>query len=214
MSEIDPINDNDKSLMDSSKKLCRSSHDKMFFGLCGGIAKYNLFDPAIIRFILLFSLFITPLGLIGYVIASIFLPKDRNESESVLLNKRNQRFLIGSILIFASIYYFLKSIGFMRDFRFLFISNQLLVALLSVGAGIWNLLFAPRKSFEFKNKFMRSAKGKRFLGVLSGFANYLSIDLKLLRIIFVLISIFTFGLSILIYFFIAMNTTLEVEDYV
>jgi len=53
--------------------LRRSSKNKVFFGVCGGIAEYFNIDPLIVRLIFLFTT-----GGAGtvYIILALFLPED------------------------------------------------------------------------------------------------------------------------------------------
>ncbi|MGL5318848.1 MAG: PspC domain-containing protein [Bacteroidales bacterium] len=58
------------------KKLFRSESDKMFGGVCGGIAEYFSIDPTIARLGAVFLTFATGLFpcVIAYVIALIIVP--------------------------------------------------------------------------------------------------------------------------------------------
>jgi len=55
------------------KRLCKSSTDKVFTGVCGGIAEYFSIDSFIVR--LIFVLTSGGTGII-YLILALFLPKD------------------------------------------------------------------------------------------------------------------------------------------
>lgn len=60
-----------------TKKLYRSTTDKMIAGVCGGLAKYFEIDPIIIR--ILFFILLLPGGLPGilpYVIMWIVVPEE------------------------------------------------------------------------------------------------------------------------------------------
>ncbi len=58
-----------------SKKLYRSSTDKMIAGVCGGLGKYLSVDPTLIRLIFaLLVLFGVGTGLLIYVILMIVIP--------------------------------------------------------------------------------------------------------------------------------------------
>ncbi len=58
-----------------SKKLYRSSTDKMIAGVCGGLGKYLNVDPTLIRLIFaLLVLFGVGTGLLIYVILMIVVP--------------------------------------------------------------------------------------------------------------------------------------------
>lgn len=202
----------ENNLQNRKKKLSRSSNDKIFLGLCGGIAEYNSFNPMVLRFILMFSLFVSPIGIFLYLLASFFIPKDKTTENNIDIQQNNKSFLLAAALIFVGFYFMLKTFGFFEDFRFLFIPNQLLFAITFIAFGIYNIFYFKREP-ETSNKkiFYRSSVNKKFLGVCSGFANFLSIDVKLIRILFVVLSILTLGITVMIYFIIAMTTKLEIN---
>lgn len=58
------------------KKLYRSSKDRIFLGVCGGIGEYLEVDPTIIR-LLAVILGFTGSGVIAYIVAAILMPEQR-----------------------------------------------------------------------------------------------------------------------------------------
>lgn len=56
------------------KKLYRSSNDRIFLGVCGGIGEYLSVDPTIIR-LLAVILGFTGSGIIAYLVAAIIMPE-------------------------------------------------------------------------------------------------------------------------------------------
>lgn len=61
------------------KRLTKSSVDKKFFGVCGGIAEYFDIDSTIVRLIWALLVVFGGVGLIAYLIAALILPKDIKE---------------------------------------------------------------------------------------------------------------------------------------
>lgn len=57
-----------------SKKLYRSSTDRIFLGVCGGIGEYLDVDPTVIR-LLAVILGFTGSGLLAYIVAAIIMPE-------------------------------------------------------------------------------------------------------------------------------------------
>ncbi len=57
-----------------SKKLYRSSTDRIFLGVCGGIGEYLDVDPTVIR-LLAVILGFTGSGFLAYIIAAIIMPE-------------------------------------------------------------------------------------------------------------------------------------------
>ncbi len=65
--------------MTTPKKLYRSTENKMFSGVCGGIANYFNFDPTILRIlwvVLSFFLGFFIGGMLIYIIVAMIIPKD------------------------------------------------------------------------------------------------------------------------------------------
>lgn len=57
------------------KRLYRSTRDKLFLGVCGGIGEYFNIDPTIIRVI--WAIFgCTGAGILSYFIAAVLMPSD------------------------------------------------------------------------------------------------------------------------------------------
>lgn len=59
-----------------SKKLYKSTKDKMIAGVCGGIAEYFDVDSSIIRIVAAILILLWGSGLILYIICACILPKD------------------------------------------------------------------------------------------------------------------------------------------
>ena len=67
----------------SSKRLMRSSNDKLLGGVCAGLAEYFDFDPVLVRiayaFLTIFSAGFP--GLLLYIILAILMPEAEREDE-------------------------------------------------------------------------------------------------------------------------------------
>jgi phage shock protein C len=59
-------------------RLTRSTTDKMFAGVCGGLGRFFGIDPTIVRIVVALSTFFTAFvpGLIVYVIFALVIPRD------------------------------------------------------------------------------------------------------------------------------------------
>lgn len=60
------------------KRLTKSKTEKKIFGVCGGIAEYLDVDPTLIRLIWAGSVVCFGVGVIGYLVAALVLPEDKN----------------------------------------------------------------------------------------------------------------------------------------
>ena len=58
------------------KKLYKSSNNKVFAGVCGGIGEYFSIDPVIIRLLWVAFILMAGTGLIAYIIAAFIIPQN------------------------------------------------------------------------------------------------------------------------------------------
>lgn len=67
------------SNMSNGQRLTRSAADKWLAGVCGGIANYFGWDPAIVRLVYILLTFGTAFsGVIVYIILCICMPEEKN----------------------------------------------------------------------------------------------------------------------------------------
>ena len=61
----------------NNKRLTRSVSDRMFAGVCAGLAQYMDMDPTVIRLIFVLLFFVTGPGvLLAYIIMALIVPSD------------------------------------------------------------------------------------------------------------------------------------------
>jgi phage shock protein C len=65
--------------MSQQKTLYRDTNNKVFAGVCSGIAKYADLDVTLVRLLLLFTAIVP--GLIFYVIAAIIMPVEEENGQ-------------------------------------------------------------------------------------------------------------------------------------
>lgn len=58
-----------------SKRLYKSTTNKVVCGVCGGIGEYFNVDPTIIRLLLVLLIFGAGSGLLAYIVAAIIMPE-------------------------------------------------------------------------------------------------------------------------------------------
>ena len=63
-----------------AKRLCRSSKDRVLFGVCGGLGKYFNIDPVIVRVIFVITICFVGLGIIAYIILAIVVPNENSKA--------------------------------------------------------------------------------------------------------------------------------------
>ncbi len=61
----------------NEKKLVRSSHDRMFFGVAGGLADYLNIDPVLVRLFFVLLTLTTGYAPIIYLVLALLMPEDQ-----------------------------------------------------------------------------------------------------------------------------------------
>ena len=110
-----------------SRKLHKSSTDKVFAGVCGGFGEYFDIDPVIIRLLWVASVFLFGTGVVLYIIAAIIMPEenetDIEEKRKVRENRvekeenpeRNNK-VLGIVFVVAGIFFISKRFFYWLDF--------------------------------------------------------------------------------------------------
>lgn len=65
--------------MDETRKLQRSTSNKMIAGICAGIGKYFNLDPTIIRVIYVLMVFFAGFGILLYLILWLVIPSESQQ---------------------------------------------------------------------------------------------------------------------------------------
>lgn len=61
--------------MDTPKRLYRSTEDRMFAGVCGGIADYLEVDPTLVRLVFVALTFLGGPGILIYIVLMLIVPE-------------------------------------------------------------------------------------------------------------------------------------------
>jgi phage shock protein C len=245
-------------------KLYRSSTNRVFAGVCGGIGEYLNVDSSIIRILWASSVLVLGFGVLLYIISAIIIPLEPQTSSE---KKRTSPapspasaifpFLIGLFLILAGI----SALGYNLDlhiFRwhqlrnFLWIIFPALFIILGLALIFRTVLFdrktserlpdpdapesferkepqlkkssekktdtnayskPPKESSREKNdhqaaqprKLYRNMRNRMISGVCAGIADYIDLDVSIVRLIWVLLTIMSAGIGgALVYFILVL----------
>lgn len=61
--------------MNTQKRLYRSTQDRMFAGVCGGIAEYLEVDPTLVRLVFVALTFLGGPGIVIYIVLMLIVPE-------------------------------------------------------------------------------------------------------------------------------------------
>jgi len=186
------------------RKLYRSQVNKMLGGVCGGMAEYFHIDPTLVRLAWVILSFFGGLGIIVYVAGLIIVPPNPNqagtEPQDVII--KDKSLFWGAILIIVGAFLLLKQFGLFYSFNFWQIPWQALWGALFVSLGLL-LMFKKVKVEDVvdveNKKLFRSRTQKMISGVCGGLAEYFSLDVSLIRVIWVVGTVISAGMGILAY---------------
>lgn len=198
--------------------LHRSANNIVFAGVCAGIASYLNKDVKYIRFATLLLLILGWWIIIFYLVLAFLLPLEKNPiglttEEYFKIDQEKYKAVFGGLLVLAGIHFSLVELGLRYSDNLFLLSNGFTYPLLAIFFSIF--LFLEKNNFYYykepRKSFRLSKKRKIFLGVCSGLSKYLSIDLILVRIFFLIFSLLTLGLFTLFYFLIYFFSKYELE---
>lgn len=209
------------------KRLYRSQKNKVFGGVCGGIAEYFEIDVAIVRILAVLLALFNGIGLLIYLVSLFVVPLNPGQDEyagSKQASDRNQILwmIIGGILILCGLAYLFDNFsvfpyGWYRMNHW-DVDWDIVWPLLLVGAGIFYLIYVSKnkkpgddsikkeKKVDTNGKRLtRSVKDKKLAGVCGGLAEYFNLDPTIVRVLYAIFTILTsIILGIIVYFVMAM----------
>lgn len=197
---------NDKPFI--KKTLSRSKKDKVFLGICAGLANYYNVNSNLVRLLFAISILLGGLGTIIYLILFFFVSSGDSLDESEISRKtesQNTKALLGITMITVGFYFIVMPTDYFPLAFLFFIPTKILFPIVFLFAGIWiQKNYRSKIDLTAKNNFQRPINGRLFLGVCIGLAEYLETYALVIRLLFVVFTFATFGVGIIIYFIIVL----------
>ena len=198
----------------------------MIAGVCGGIAEYINIDSTIVRLVWALMIFLGGTGIILYIAAAIIIPKrpafaipkPEGDARPKVPSVSGERF-VGLALIVVGGAFLLGNLGLFHIFHIFHIGWAALFALFFIVVGLLLILRGEDKHASPDQEINDSASGihqspsrrlersrfdKKLFGVCGGLAKYFDVDSTIVRIIFILLTLTSFGLGIVLYLAIAI----------
>ena len=212
--------------MDSSaKRLCKSRTDRMIDGICGGIAEYFGLDSTLVRIAWVLLTFFGGSGIILYIVAMIIMPAAPVSAAQIKPQSSGttQKFW-GFLLITVGALWLLSNLGFSFWRHWWGFSWDVVLAMLLILGGV-AFLFGGRSyvsatheqpggqdapdqpvtpSAAPVHRLYRSRQGRKLFGVCGGLGPYFNVDPTIVRLVFVVSAIASFGLTLVAYFVMAI----------
>ena len=208
------------------KPLTLSRTDKKIAGVCGGFAEYLNLDPTLVRVLWIFLTIFGGSGIILYIIAYFVIPLNSHQTPAMPSSGGNSQAanIVGGILVFVGLILLLDNLDFFHFHRWMRMSWEFLLPVMLIGAGVYMLMrrradipppsdtgTTASGTTEGRNstgqtqsgqtrRLERSLLDRKFLGVCGGLGNYLGIDPTIVRILFVMFVLMSFGFGFVLYF--------------
>ncbi len=204
------------------KRIYRSQDDKIIAGVCGGFAEYFGIDPTLIRLIWIFFTIFGGIGILAYIFSIILIP----ESTTPKTGKTNtpddfdeKLVLWGVVIIIIGLVLFFRHKPMVSMMWDAFGGNWIgvLFAFSLIGLGIY--IFINRKNEN--EKFVQnlnisglclSNTDKKLAGVCGGIAEAINVDSTIVRLIWILGTLLSGGLGIILYFICILLFSKSKED--
>lgn len=204
------------------KRLYRSRVNRMIAGVCGGLAEYSNIDVTLVRILFVILGLMGGSGIILYIIGAIIIPENPNQPVSVKKKKeRDHSIFWGSLLIVLGAFLLLNQMDFIPPIHVWALPWNMVWAILLIALGAF-LVFKTNEqkpaATEEKEESMpgeepkgtdfsatgtktlfRSKKDRMIAGVCGGLAEYFNMDPTIVRLLYVLLTMFSKGLGILAY---------------
>ena len=220
---------------ESSRRLFKSSSDRILDGVCGGFAEYFQIDSSVVRLLVVaFSIFSLGGGIIFYLVSMLVMPAEpmpATDSSATGVGRKpsngwNTITLIAGIIVviigisllvgYYNIFYIDSA---WRNFGRLFLP---VIIILIGGALLMGRQKKEKEPSEIHNeslhtgvetrKLVRSVRDRKIAGICGGLAEYFAVDSTIVRLLFVLLVFASFGLAIILYFVCAFVIPKEVPS--
>ena len=193
---------------DEPKKLYRSKFDRYIGGVSGGLGVYFNTDANLFRSLFVLLTFAGGIGIILYIVGMIIIPENPKEELQREGGPRDRTFFWAISLICIGALLLFKEFGFFNYFHFWHIPFSSIWAVFLILIGIFIIFSKGSKigedektghSTSIFHGIYRSKKDRMIAGVCAGIANYFKIDPAIVRLLWVLASLASIGLGILVY---------------
>lgn len=191
------------------KRIYRSQEDRIIAGVCGGFAEYLGIDPKIVRLVWIFFTIFGGMGILAYIFSIILISENDSPKKKEIMEENNhdeKLVLWGVVIIIVGILLFFRHRPMVSMMWHTLSGNwfNILFAIVLIGVGIYVLL--NRKTDDEKSKNYLNLSGlhlsetdKKIAGVCGGIAESVNIDSTIIRLIWVLGSLMSAGIGVVLY---------------
>jgi len=199
---------NENLIEPTEQKLLRCSvHNRMIFGICGGLSEYFRINSALLRLLFLALLIIGGFGIPIYIILGFILPsgskvQDILPSDEIRI-QHEKKIFVGWSFILVGVLMLLFYFKLITLSNFVVILENKFAPLILISTGILffikNNLFSEEILNTNEPKKLTLSNNKMIFGVCGGIGEYLNIDPTIVRVLWVIFLFASFGIALIIY---------------
>ena len=213
----------------TSRKIRKSSANRMIDGICGGVAEYLRLDPVFVRVGCVLLALAGGVGLVLYLAAIVIMPPPDPSTPSTNASNgsgTNGYLITGVLFVVTGCLWFLKVAGFFSLHSLAWLSWKAVLPIVLIIVGV-ALLFKRSKppvvDSDLRDvspglqgpgapgirRFYRSRSERKCFGVCSGLGTYFSVDPVIVRILFVASAFVSFGFVLIAYLLLSILVSEE-----
>lgn len=229
----------------NNQRLYRSQTNKVFAGVCGGLAEYFDVDPVVLRVLFVLMVLFGGTGIVLYIAAIFIVPKKpfvfgeptvTTAAGSVPVtpaSTTNVRNWFGIALVSVGVILLLANLDVFHFFNFIEGAFEFIFPVLLIIGGMAVIYYRQSQTENLNNEakngfssteststdssfqsrsyreFRRSLFDKKLFGVCGGLAQYFGIDSSLIRMLYVVLCLASFGAGLVLYIIIALVVPYE-----
>jgi len=190
------------------RRIYRSQEDRIIAGVCGGFAEYLSIDPTIVRLVWIFFTIFGGMGILAYIFSIILISEnDHSKVKEIKTDDDYDEKLVlwGVVIIIVGLLLFFQNRSMVGMIWHAVSGNwfNILFAICLIGFGIYILLNRNDDKISLSNLRISglylSETDKKLGGVCGGIAKSINIDSTIIRLIWVLGSLLSAGIGIVLY---------------
>ncbi len=213
-------------MQNEPRRLYKSRRDRMIDGVCAGIAEYFDIDPTIMRGIFILLVFFGGTGLFLYIGGMIIMPVNPHhlamiQSGEVQPDNRNASKTFGIILIAFGVLFLMHNFGWFAFHHIWHISWGIVLPVLLILFGMAIIYIHQQSRTQAaadrpgeggeesttntpdqgipNKRLYKSRRNRKLFGVCGGLGDYFEVDPTIVRILFILLTLLSFGTGIILY---------------
>jgi phage shock protein C len=209
------------------RRLTRSRRDRVFAGICGGLALYMGLDPVLVRVLYVaLTLLSWGTGILIYLLAWIIIPADAEDAPAATVpkdesSKRDARRIFGVLLVIVGLLALASTtLPWFNLFHSLRLAGPIVLMVIGLVMLMWRREstvatpdsthtygaeegVAPRGAasappYSEPRRLTRSEHGRKMAGVCAGLGEYFNVDPTIVRLLFIA-GIFAGGAGVILY---------------